>query len=104
VYDWPGNVRELENAMERAVVLGDADEILPEDLPRCICEGAAITSETGYHGAIKHSKRQLIARALGQANGHYIEAARILGLHPNSLLRLIRNLGLKTATRELPAG
>ena len=104
VYDWPGNVRELENAMERAVVLGDADEIVPEDLPRCIWEGAAIASETGYHGAIKHSKRQLIVRALGQANGHYIEAARILGLHPNSLLRLIRNLGLKTATRELPAG
>jgi transcriptional regulator with GAF, ATPase, and Fis domain len=104
VYDWPGNVRELENAMERAVVLGSADEILPEDLPRCIWEGAASTPETGYHCAMKHSKRQLIVRALGQANGHYIEAARILGLHPNSLLRLIRNLGLKTAARELPAG
>ena len=28
-YDWPGNVRELENAIERAVVLGSTDEILP---------------------------------------------------------------------------
>ncbi len=104
VYDWPGNVRELENAMERAVVLGRADEILPEDLPRCIAEPRAPASETKYHGAIQHSKRQLIVRALGQANGHYVEAARILGLHPNSLLRLIRNLGLKAATRESPAG
>lgn len=30
-YDWPGNVRELENAIERAVVLGTTDLILPED-------------------------------------------------------------------------
>jgi Nif-specific regulatory protein len=102
-YDWPGNVRELENAIERAVVLGDAEEIVPEDLPRCIWETPANEPEGGYHCAMKQSKRQLIVRALGQANGHYIEAARILGLHPNSLLRLIRNLGLKTSARELPA-
>jgi Nif-specific regulatory protein len=103
-YDWPGNVRELENAIERAVVLGDAEEIVPEDLPRCIWEAPANEPEGGYHCAMKQSKRQLIVRALGQANGHYIEAARILGLHPNSLLRLIRNLGLKTSARALPAG
>ena len=30
-YDWPGNVRELENAIERAVVLGSTEMILPED-------------------------------------------------------------------------
>jgi two-component system response regulator HydG len=102
-YDWPGNVRELENAIERAVVLGDADEIVPEDLPNSIREASPSEPDTGYYCAIKHSKRQLIVRALGQANGHYIEAAKILGLHPNSLLRLIRNLGLKASARELPA-
>ncbi len=32
-YDWPGNVRELENALERALVLGSTDSILPDDLP-----------------------------------------------------------------------
>ena len=30
---WEGNVRELENAIERAVALGDGEEIRPEDLP-----------------------------------------------------------------------
>jgi DNA-binding NtrC family response regulator len=30
-YSWPGNVRELENAIERAVVLGTTDVILPGD-------------------------------------------------------------------------
>ena len=33
-YEWPGNVRELENAIERAVVLGSTELILPEDLAR----------------------------------------------------------------------
>ena len=37
-YDWPGNVRELENAIERAVVLGTSDRILPEDLPEAVLE------------------------------------------------------------------
>ena len=32
-YDWPGNVRELENVIERALVIGQAREISPEDLP-----------------------------------------------------------------------
>jgi transcriptional regulator with GAF, ATPase, and Fis domain len=32
-HSWPGNVRELRNAVERAVVLGDADQIRAEDLP-----------------------------------------------------------------------
>jgi len=31
-YAWPGNVRELENAIERALILGEGDPIRPEDL------------------------------------------------------------------------
>jgi transcriptional regulator with GAF, ATPase, and Fis domain len=42
----------------------------------------------------------LILQALQQANGNYIEAARILEMHPNSLLRLIRNLDLKAAAKS----
>ena len=32
-YDWPGNVRELKNAIERAMILEDADFIRPTYLP-----------------------------------------------------------------------
>ena len=95
-YDWPGNVRELENAVERAVVLGATDEILPEDLPDSIVETSSSSANvTKYHGSLKENKKQLVLQALEQANGYYVDAAKILGLHPNSLLRLIRNLGLK---------
>ncbi len=45
-YDWPGNVRELENAIERAVVLGSSDLILPEDLPEAILEKAESAGAT----------------------------------------------------------
>jgi Nif-specific regulatory protein len=96
-YDWPGNVRELENALERALVLGSTDSILPDDLPEAILESGSQTpaSTDKYHGTIKEAKKQLILQALQQANGNYIEAAKALGMHQNSLLRLIRNLDLK---------
>jgi len=101
-YDWPGNVRELEHAVERAMVLGAADCILPEDFPEEIFEAspAAPASSFKYQGVIKQQKKQLIEKALQQCNGNYIEAAKMLGLHPNSLLRLIRNLGLKGSGAE----
>jgi transcriptional regulator with GAF, ATPase, and Fis domain len=96
-YDWPGNVRELENALERALVLGSTDSILPDDLPEAILEAgsAATTATDKYHGNIKETKKQLILQALQQTKGNYIDAAKALGMHPNSLLRLIRNLDLK---------
>ena len=102
-YDWPGNVRELENAIERALVLGATDSILVEDLPEAISETAthAGAPATKYAGAMKDTKRQLILQALQDANGSYIEAAKSLGLHPNSLLRLIRRLDLKLEVKRM---
>ena len=95
-YDWPGNVRELENAIERALVLGAGDLILPEDLPEAVLERAAPAGMTAkYHSALKETKKQLILAAIDDAKGNYTEAARALGLHPNYLHRLIRNLDLR---------
>ena len=98
-YHWPGNVRELENAIERAIVLGSCDRIMVEDLPETLVEGADQTGPgpAKYHDAINQFKRDLILRAIDQAEGNYTAAARLLGLHPNYLFRLIRSMGLKAA-------
>jgi len=104
-YDWPGNVRELENAIERAVVLGSTDIILAEDLPESLTENEVTdhpkTAEHAkYHEAINELKRRLIIDAVAQAGGNYTDAARALGVHPNYLHRLIRNLNLKSALKK----
>ena len=100
-YDWPGNVRELENVMEHAVLLGSTDVIMPEDLPEIIVEGQSAPSEqaAGYHSAVAELKKKLILQAVQQAGGNYTEAAHLLGVHPNYLHRLIRNLNLKSTLR-----
>ncbi|MGA2697558.1 MAG: sigma 54-interacting transcriptional regulator, partial [Terriglobales bacterium] len=95
-YDWPGNVRELENTIERALVLSTSEIILPEDLPESLLEKDVPDSVNAkYHAAVKDLKKQLILHALDESKGNYTEAARILGVHPNYLHRLIRNLNLK---------
>jgi len=102
-YDWPGNVRELENTIERAVVLGTTDWILPEDLPEAVLETkvTADGSSTSYHEAVVQNKKQLILRAFSEAKNNHSEAARLLAIHPNYLHRLIRNLNLSEQLKHL---
>src|SRR5229473_7074406 len=101
-YDWPGNIRELENAMERAVVIGSSSFILPEDLPETLLETspASGNAPAQYHDAVRNLKKQLILSAFEQTGGSITEAAKLLGLNPNYLHRLIRNLDLRLALRK----
>jgi transcriptional regulator with GAF, ATPase, and Fis domain len=101
-YDWPGNIRELENAMERAVVVGSSDLILPEDLPDTLVETGVNhgPSAAKYHDAIRDLKKQLILNALEQSGGNITEAAKLLGVHGNYLHRLMRNLDLRLALKK----
>ncbi len=101
-YDWPGNVRELENALERAIVLGTTDVILPEDLPEALLERESTATEStmGYHEAVTQTKKQIILKAVEEAKGNYTEAAKLLGVHPNYLHRLLRNLNLRAQLKS----
>ena len=105
-YEWPGNVRELENAIERALVMGSSDMILLEDLPESLLEQSAPEEigEGKYHASVKELKKQLILDAVEQTGGNYVDAAGILGVHPNYLHRLIRNLGLKDEINQAVRG
>jgi len=101
-YDWPGNVRELENTIERAVALGSTEVILPEDLPEALLEEAATAGApvNALQDNLRDAKRAMIERAIEQANGVYTDAAKILGIHPNHLFRLVRTLGLQPKRRR----
>jgi len=101
-YDWPGNVRELENAIERAIVLGVTDQIMPEDLPEEVLEtsGPQGGSRLRYYEAVQEAKRQIVLKAVDEAEGSHNRAAEALGIHPNNLHRLMKNLGLKGAAKK----
>jgi transcriptional regulator with PAS, ATPase and Fis domain len=100
-HTWPGNVRELENVIEQALALGSSDRIVVDDLP--ILEPltqpesatAAHARPLDYHATVEQTKRDLILRALAQANRSPTAAARLLGVHPNYLHRLMRNLNVR---------
>jgi transcriptional regulator with GAF, ATPase, and Fis domain len=81
--------------------LGSSELILRDDLPDAIVETALPESgeRTGFHELVKEAKKQVIIKALEQAGGNYVEAAKLLHLYPSNLHRLIRNLNLKS---ELP--
>jgi transcriptional regulator with GAF, ATPase, and Fis domain len=101
-YSWPGNVRELENAIEHAIVLGLTDEILPEDLPNALLEEQSSgLGAARYHNTLNQTKKQLVLAALDETKGSHVEAARLLGIHPKYLHRLIRNLNLKSDVKRL---
>ncbi|HSF18981.1 MAG TPA: sigma 54-interacting transcriptional regulator [Vicinamibacteria bacterium] len=101
-YDWPGNIRELANTMERAVVLGATEQIVPDDLPEMLLESKTTPGAVpaGYHEAVAQKKKELILDAVSRGDGSITEAAKLLGLHPNYLHRLIRNLGLRDQLKE----
>ena len=100
-YDWPGNVRELGNIMERAVVLGESERVQIEDLSDSGLEIAPPAEIAGaYHASVGDARRESIRKAWTEAGGDYKLAAATLGLHPNSLLRLIRNLGLRDVLKS----
>ncbi|MGZ9255797.1 MAG: sigma-54-dependent transcriptional regulator [Candidatus Binatia bacterium] len=93
-YHWPGNVRELANVMEHAVVLGQSAVITSADLPpttRSYEPGATLDSFS-YRDSVDNYRRALVLKVLAQTGSNRVAAAKTLGLHEKSLIRLIRAL------------
>lgn len=90
-YPWPGNVRELRNVMERAFIMSDGDEILPEDLaitfsPAKDSKEVSLLGQGSFQEQVERFEAQLLAQAY-QETGSVRGAARRLAMDPATFLR-----------------
>jgi len=119
-YDWPGNVRELQNVIERAVVLSQGPilrlgrDLLPfsEDSEAANEVGDGTSShepksEGDLNGSFslqqveKRHILEVLARTEGVIEGSR-GAAKLLGLHPNTLRSRMKRLGIGRSLSRRP--
>jgi transcriptional regulator with GAF, ATPase, and Fis domain len=104
-YHWPGNVRELENVIERAVILAASPtlEIGPDVLPVNVGTTACEDRAPEQPATLEANEREHILTVLGQT-GWIVEgprgAAKILGLHPNTLRSRMKKLGIRRTPHQ----
>jgi len=104
-YEWPGNVRELENVIERAVALAQSEIISLRELPLDIfILGRDIIEDIqkvglGLREARNQFERHYILTILEKVHWNQTEAARILGLHRNTLLWKLQRLNIEPARK-----
>jgi DNA-binding NtrC family response regulator len=99
-YDWPGNVRELENLIERLVVLTKGEFIETERLPVEIRgkEESKKTRSVNLKDALVRFESGFISQAIAKAGGRKGEAAKILGIHRNTLRNRQKKLKIEGNT------
>jgi DNA-binding NtrC family response regulator len=96
-YPWPGNVRELRNAVEHAVVLANGPWILPAHLPPHIAARPTDDrrpDESRTTLTLRELESRHISEVLRLTGGNRVHAARLLGIHRNTLRRRIREYGI----------
>ena len=109
-YNWPGNIRELRNAIERAVILADSNEMRLEDLlPYKELQKPAINFEQNQSGqdffdmpenfmeAKKLFEKTYIKKILKISSGNITEAARLSGQFRANIYRLIKKHDIKVS-------
>ena len=123
-HDWPGNVRQLENAVFRAVVLCEGEELLPQDFPQISSlasdlamlpaepsrtarqvtpvpandtapEPLSVFDADGELRTLQDIERDLLQYAIDFYDGHMSEISRRLGIGRSTLYRKVREYGLE---------
>ena len=90
-YDWPGNVRELSNAIERAMVVGKAAAILPDDLPL----RAAVGLPLAEVDSLAEMEKRHVSAVLGKTDWNITRTAEALGIDRVTVYNKIKKYGLK---------
>jgi two-component system response regulator AtoC len=94
-HTWAGNVRELKNCIERALLVSDGPTLRLSDLPDGF-RGArpAPSSRSDVPPTLADLEARHIAHVLSITSGRVATAARMLGVHRNTLTRKMREYGL----------
>ena len=90
LFDWPGNVRQLSHVIEQAYVL----QIEPQLPVRAGAVKNAMLSGGLPCLDLTKLRQQAIKQALDTTRGHKARAAKLLGVHANTLTRMLRDDGL----------
>ncbi len=100
-HPWTGNIRELQNCIERAVILCDGHEILPEHIGlRVLARSAgedmpAVGSlQEASSAASRAVEAKMIEKVLRETGGNKTKAAEILQVSYKTLLTKIKDYGL----------
>lgn len=92
-YQWPGNIRELQHSVERAVIMGERDELRPDDfVPLSTQSGHFVSSVPA--GKIDDLEKAAIRRALSKDYRNMDQVAREVGLSRATLYRKMKRYGL----------
>jgi len=106
-YRWPGNVRELENAIERAVVLCDGDEIDDEHLPYGAAAHGGLDGISVPGATMAELEKYAILKTLEAVDGSTVRAAELLDISVRTIQYRLHEYGLAKertppASRPLP--
>src|SRR5215213_8841345 len=97
-YGWPGNIRELRNAVERAMLLVEGDELTADQFPVATAPGARLTEAvdlppTGID--LEQLERSLVVQALERSGWNQTRAATLLGLNRDQIRYRIEKFKLE---------
>jgi two-component system, NtrC family, response regulator AtoC len=99
-YRWPGNVRELRNAIERAMLLTDRNELTPEDFGTLSRSALAATFRLPAEGvSLDEVERQLVSQALERTGGNQTHAGLLLGINRDQVRYRVEKFGLTRPER-----
>ena len=113
-YAWPGNVRELRNVIELAIVMCDGPDIAACDLPASLSRTrprANLSMSIGEpwadlpfvearERALREFDRAFLSAALSRNDGNIARTARVIGLHRQSLQKLLARCNLRNGETQ----
>lgn len=93
-YPWPGNIRELQHAIERAIIMSDNAQLMPEDFFFLALKPESNVSLEPDSYNLDDMERSMIQKVVNKHEGNISKAAKELGLTRASLYRRLEKHGL----------